>query len=342
MSSTVLLTGGTGFLGQHMVSALQDAGYRVRALVRGNPGALTALGAETAHGDVLDAASLDEAMRGVDHVVHAAGFVSRDVEDTRVMMEVNVQGTRKVVEAAARAAVKKIVHVSTSGTIAVGDEPVVFHEDDPLPLAHIHRWPYYLSKFLAEKAASDAIRLSSSTTRPELVTLNPTLALGPGDTRGTSTLDVRRFLDREIPLLPSGGVSFVDVRDVAACVPAALTRGTDGERYLLGALNLTFVDFFRRLEQVSGVKGPMVPFALPKALSTFGVSLLERAAQVLGAKSPVTSIEAEMASCFWYVDSRKAKEELGFSTTDPQKTLLDTVRFLRGEKVGMKAVQKRA
>jgi dihydroflavonol-4-reductase len=341
MSSTVLLTGGTGFLGQHMVSTLQDAGYRVRALVRGNAGALPALGAETARGDVLDTVSLEEAMRGVEHVVHAAGFVSRDVDDTRVMMEVNVQGTRKVVEAAARAGVKRIVHVSTSGTIAVGDEPVVFHEDDPLPLAHIHKWPYYLSKFLAEKAASDAIRLSS-TTRPELVTLNPTLALGPGDTRGTSTLDVRRFLDREIPLLPSGGVSFVDVRDVAAAVPAALTRGKDGERYLLGALNLTFVDFFRRLEQVSGVKGPMVPFALPKAFSSFGVSLLERAAHALGAKSPVTTLEAEMASCFWYVDSRKAKEELGFSTTDPQKTLLDTVRFLRGEKVGMKAVEKRA
>jgi len=342
MTTTVLLTGGTGFLGGHIVPALQHAGHRVRALVRGHPGALPALGAETVRGDVLDPRALDAAMQGVDVVVHAAGLVSRERADTRVMMQLNVQGTRHVVEAACRAGVKRVVHVSTSGTVAVGEEPKVFHEDDEPPLALIHRWPYYLSKLLAEKAARDALRLSSSTTKPDLVTLLPTLTLGPGDARGSSTEDVRRFLDRAIPFVPTGGLSFVDVRDVAVAVALVIARGAPGERYLLSALNLTFQDFFRRLETVSGVRGPAIPFAVPKLFSRLGASLIERAAETLGTKAPVSSLEAEMASCFWYVDARKATEELGFTTRDPQKTLLDTVRSLRGEKVGMRAVERSA
>lgn len=331
----VLVTGGTGFLGRHMIDALQAAGYAVRALCRSDDEELRNKGVEVVRGDVTDRASVDEAMQDARFVVHAAGAVSRDEgsQGRAWMMRVHVEGTRHVVEAACESGVERVVHVSTSGTVAVGDDPdMVFHEDDPPPLQTIHRWPYYLSKFLAERAAYDAIRLAGAAAKTELVTLNPSLALGPGDRRRSSTQDVQRYLDRQIPVIPSGGLSFVDVRDVAKAVVAALTKGKAGERYLLGALNCTCEDFFARVGEVSGISGPVLPVKVPRRLATFGVGLLERAANLVGATPSVTTTEADMAAHFWYVDARKAEEELGFSPRPPMDTLLDTVRDLRDQK----------
>jgi dihydroflavonol-4-reductase len=228
--------------------------------------------------------------------------------------------------------------MSTSGTIAVGDDPdMVYHEDDPPPFSFLSRWPYYLSKFFAERAALDVIRIEVEAAQkeadgagPELIILNPSLLLGPGDDRNSSTEDVRRFLDRQIPLVPAGGFSFCDARDVADAAVAALNKGRHGHRYLLGGLNLTFEDFFERLEEVSGVKGPLLSRPMPPALSRIGVGILEKLADAVGAKLPVTSEDADMSGCFWYVDSRKAERELEFAPRDPMVTLRDTVRDIQG------------
>ena len=327
-SLSVFVTGATGFIGRHTVEALLAAGHKVKALCRSDEPSLTAMGASVVRGDVLDAPLMQELVKGADVVVHGAGLVSRSVDDGSLMMRLHVNGTRNVVGAAVAAGVPRVIHLSTSGTVAVSDDAtLVCKETDPVPFEQLAKFPYYLSKWLAERAADDLVDGS----RTALITLNPSLALGPGDLRGSSTEDVRRFLKRELPIVPSGGFSFVDARDVAATVVRALTQGKAGERYLLGALNLTFAQFFERLETVSGVKGPPIPVALPKSVSTFGIGFLERAASMIGAKLPVTSTEAAMASAYWYCDSRKAAAELGFSPRDPMVTLLETVRDIRGQ-----------
>jgi len=329
--STVFLTGATGFIGRHTVLALLSAGHKVRALCRSDEPALTAMGATVVRGDVLDKAVVAEAVKGADVVVHGAGLVSRNANDASLMMRLHVNGTRNVVGAAVDAGVARVIHLSTSGTVAVSDdETLVCKESDPVPFEQLVQFPYYLSKWLAERAAADIVARSPSK-KTSLITLNPSLALGPGDVRGSSTEDVRRYLKREIPIVPSGGFSFVDARDVADAVVVALGRGKDGERYLLGAQNLTFAQFFQRLENVSGVKGPPMSMVLPKSVTTFGIGLLERAAAALGATLPVTQTEAAMASAFWYCDCRKAEAELGWSPREPMQTLLDTVKDLRGE-----------
>ncbi len=329
--TTVLVTGATGFIGRHTVNALLDAGYAVRALCRSDEPALSAAGAHVVRGDVLKPASVAAALTDVTHVVHGAGLVSREHKDASLMHQLHVAGTRDVVTVAAAAGVKRFVHLSTSGVVAVGDDAdMVFVEDDPVPFSHLAQFPYYLSKWLAERAAADALLHSGA--RMELVTLNPSLALGPGDARGSSTTDVRRFLNREVPITPSGGFSFVDARDVAETVVAALEQGAPGERYLLGALNLTFQQFFTRLTQVSGVRGPLLPIAVPKRLSMFGISALQSVVGLVGGKLPVTAMEAQMASAYWYVDSRKAARALGFAPRDPMATLRDTVADVRGQR----------
>lgn len=338
-SLSVFVTGATGFIGRHTVEALLAAGHKVKALCRSDEPALAALGATVVRGDVLDKklieAAVDPKKGGVDVVVHGAGLVSRNVDDASLMLRLHVNGTRNVVGAAVAAGVPRVIHLSTSGTVAVSDDAtLVLKETDPVPFEQLAKFPYYLSKWLAERAAADLVDGS----RTALITLNPSLALGPGDLRGSSTEDVRRFLKREIPIVPSGGFSYVDARDVADVVVTALTRGKSGERYLLGALNLTFAQFFERLETVSGVKGPALSFALPKSVSTFGIGFLERAASMVGAKLPVTSTEAAMASAYWYCDARKAEGELGFAPRDPMVTLLDTVKDIRGQTKKVKLV----
>ncbi len=160
-----------------------------------------------------------------------------------------------------------------------------------------------------------------------MVIVNPSLLLGPGDDRLSSTGDVLRFLRRQIPSVPTGGVSFVDVRDVAVMMRSAMEKGRVSERYLLGGPNWTVAEFFARLERCSKVEAPVL--RLPKAAAIFGARLMEHLYALRDAEPPVDAVSVDMAQHYWYVDSSKAKRELGFSPREPSETLAETVRYVR-------------
>ena len=146
-----------------------------------------------------------------------------------------------------RAGVRRIVMASTSGTIAVSRrEDDVADETVPTPIDLIGRWPYYASKHYQEETARRACG-----DKVELVTVNPSLLLGPGDDRLSSTRFIVQFIARDIALMPAGGTNVVDARDVAALLPVAMARGTAGDRYLVGAVNWSFADLFGRLERLT-------------------------------------------------------------------------------------------
>jgi len=139
---------------------------------------------------------------------------------------------------------------------------------------------------------------------------------------------VARFLRREIPVVPPGGVNFVDVRDAAWATVAAMQHGRAGERYLLGGPNWTMAEFFGRLERASKVRAPWV--RVPRRVAEAGASLLAHLYKAGGrGESPVDRISVEMGQVFWYCDSSKAMRELNFQSRDPAETLDDTIRFLR-------------
>ncbi len=326
--SHFLVTGGTGFLGEHVVRELARGGHTVRVLARSRTRAFEDLSSqvELVRGDVLNAESVATALGGgsaIDGVFHLAGMVSRESEDTRRMMSVHVDGTRTVMRCAKAAGVVRIVLASSSGTIAVSAEAVVHNEESGFATEVAARWPYYASKIYQEKAALElAAELDL-----ELVSVSPSLLLGPGDRRQSSTKDVLRFLRGQIPTIPGGGVNFVDARDAAIATVAAMERGRAGERYLLGGPNWTCKEFFARLERVAKSRGPRI--RLPKRLSELGATLLERTYRAAGKEPPVDRMGVEMAEHFWYFDSSKAAHELGFVARDPQLTLHDTVKYLR-------------
>jgi dihydroflavonol-4-reductase len=318
----LLVTGGTGFLGSALVPLLAKEGHRLRLLQRSAAPEAEALGAEVVRASLADPQVLPPALDGVEAVLHLAGRVSFDPDDPAAMYELHVQATRRLLEACAANGVSRVVLASSSGTIAVSREDRIATEADDYPIGVVSGWPYYLSKIFQEKAA---LRIHRDTGLP-VVVLNPSLLLGPGDARLSSTDVVFKFLERRIPAMPTGGLSFVDVRDAARAFAAALTRGRPGERYLLGGANMTFRDFFARLERLTGVAAPRV--TLPSAVNLAGARLLEKLHEWRGSETPLDPRSAEMGERFWYCDSSKAAAELGFTARDPQETLFDTVRWL--------------
>lgn len=347
--SRYLVTGATGFLGRHLVRTLLDHGHEIFALVRKESRALPAE-VTPVQGDVLDPASVEAALGtiaarqgeaaraglGCSGVFHCAGKVSRRPEDAEALYRLHVDGTKNVVEACIQSGVRRVVVASTSGTIAVSDDPDrVATEEDDAPIGLLNRWPYYRSKLFAEKAALErhGAPLHSPDGRSaghlEVVCVNPTLLLGPGDVNGSSTEDVRLFLERKIPAIPPGGLSYVDARDAATALVLAMDRGVGGRRYLIGACNLTVKEFFARLERVSGVRGPMVPMPRQgREIARTGAEVIERLSLRLGIPVAVDPVSLDMAHFYWYLDASLAEAELGWTPRDPIETLVDTVRDL--------------
>jgi dihydroflavonol-4-reductase len=329
-SPRILITGASGFLGAHLVRELVRRGDGpLRAMQSGRaPVWLRELGVEVVRGSVTSAEDVAVALRDVDRVYHLAGLVSLNPADAHRMYEVHVDGTRLLCQAAATAGVRRIVLSSTSGTIAVSERANAgLDESSPAPLDLIGRWPYYASKLYQEEAARRACG-----DRVELVTMNPSLLLGPGDDRLSSTRVILQFLGRQLAMTPSGGLNFVDVRDTAALFRVAMERGASGERYLVGGTNWSFVELFGRLERMTKVSGPLLRGRgkFPLFAARAQAALYRR----WGKSPPVEPSGVDMATHYWYFDSAKASRELGFVPRDATETLYDTIRYLREEFLG--------
>jgi len=316
---SILVTGATGFLGKALVPRLAEAGHRLRFIGRTEPtGDLRGLG-EFVHGDLGDRAAVRRALDGVEVLYHLAGRVSFDAKDGPAMYRLHVEGTRGLLEEVrARGGLKRIILASTSGTIAVSRTEAVATEETRTPIEVVGRWPYYLSKIYEERLSLEFCRKHGL----PLVVLNPSLLLGPGDDRLSSTWTVMKFLRRDIPAMPRGGISFVDVRDAAEVFLAALDRGEVQGKHLIG-VNMSMAEFFQRLERISGVPAPVL--RLPPKLNLLGAHLLERWADLRGGEVGLEPTSVDIADHWFWVDARKAERELGFVPRDPQETLQDTV-----------------
>jgi dihydroflavonol-4-reductase len=348
---TILVTGSTGFLGAHLVEQLQqhEPGARLRLLRRGTAqrgGAVQKGGleqdtdperisdaasnagsaVELIQGDITSRQDVSRAAEGTDEIYHLAGVVDREAKDYWRQYTTHVEGVRNICEAIKQHRVGKAVHVSSSGTIAVGPDPVEYDETAAYKNDVVAEWPYYLSKIYSEKLALHYAREEGL----PLVIVNPSLLLGPGDERLSSTGDVALFLDGQILAIPTGGLSLLDARDAAGGLIAAMRSGRPGERYLLGGANLTFHEWIRMVSKISGVPAPKL--MVPPALSLFGARLMRKAYPLVGKQFHLDDASVKMSSLFWYCDTSKARRELAFSTRDPLETIRDTVKDLQKRK----------
>jgi dihydroflavonol-4-reductase len=325
----ILITGGTGFLGTHVVRQFLEAGEtNLKVMASHVPEWMKDAGVKAMEGSVTDREDVAKACKNVSAIFHLAGKVSRDNGDAMPMNNVHLNGTRILCEAATAAGVSTMVLASSSGTIAVSESDQIVNESYPQPLDLLARWAYYASKYYQERAALENFNAEGQ----RLVIMNPSLLLGPGDERLSSTKPVLDLLGKKVPYCPGGGLNFVDVRDAAAAFITALEKGEHQEKYLLGAANMTFEQFFARIERLSGVSAPKLK--MPKKWAVAGSGIINSLYKNWGKASPVMPNEVEQAECFWYFDSSKAQEKLGFAPRDPQETLQDTIAYLRQNLLG--------
>ncbi|MGH9707160.1 MAG: hopanoid-associated sugar epimerase [Candidatus Acidiferrales bacterium] len=320
---TSLVTGGTGFVGSHIVRQLVSSGRPVRVLVRptSQMTALQGVAFERVEGDLRDAASLDRAMEGVECVYHAAADYRLWSRHPQEIYDANVGGTRRILQAANRAGVRRIVYTSTVATIAVpqpgGNLP---NEDSPAKLEQMVGH-YKRSKFLAEQEALQVAAVGAP-----VVIVNPTAPVGPGDWKPTPTgrilLD---FMNGKMPAYVDTGLNLAAVEDVATGHLLAAEKGRAGERYILGARNMTLKEILDALAAITGRSAPRV--RLPHALALAAGYADEWVARISGREPRIPVEGVKMSRHRMFVESDKAARELGFHPGPVEKALERAVRW---------------
>jgi dihydroflavonol-4-reductase len=312
-----LVTGGSGFVGSHVVRALAARGDDLRLLVRRGSRLdhLSDLEFERSSGDVMDRRAVTRAMEGVDRVFHIAGTTSMLPGHREKVFDLNVKGTRIVLEESLAAGVERVVF--TSSVAAVGPAKPRGTADETQPFRAGELGIAYVNS--KHEAEVEALRLAAHGL--PVVIVNPSFVFGPDDPKGTSMALVRRFLLGRIPAYVDGGLNIVDVRDVAAGHLLADEKGMPGERYILAARNFTFDRLFADLARLSGREH--APVKLPSTPTLLAVELMVRA----GIPIPISPDEVRSAGCWWTYRNAKARKELGFAPRPHEETLEDAVRW---------------
>jgi dihydroflavonol-4-reductase len=329
MSETVLLTGVSGFIAKHVALRLLNAGFDVRGTVRrldrgdevraalaphlsDGAGRLTFVQA-----DLESDSGWAEAMTGISAVVHTASpFPIAQPKDPQDLIRPAVEGTRRVLEAAAKAGIKRVV--LTSSTVAVLNETkpdVLQDESDWCDVTLPSTTAYAMSKTLAERAAWDLAKAKAL----KLTTINPGLVLGPplDEHYGSSLGLVERLLKGKDPMLPSFGFPTVDVRDVAEMHLRALQQpDTAGKRYLAAAGTLAMVEMGRILKETyptRRIATREAPAFLIRFLSLFDP-------QIRAVLPKIGHLER--------VSNARAVNEMGVEFTAPKAALMASAEWL--------------
>jgi dihydroflavonol-4-reductase len=308
-------------VGWHVARKLLDRGYRVRALAR-DLGRLRELGEiEGVQGDLRDRSSLDRAVVGCGVVYHIAADYRLWTRRPEEMVSTNVDGTRNLLDAARNSGVERFVYTSTVGCIGFPQDGEG-NEDSAVSLEEM-AGPYKRSKFLAERAA-----LEFAGQGFPVVIVNPTAPVGDHDFKPTPTGKiVVDFVRGAMPAFLDTGLNIVDVCDVANGHLAACERGRVGERYILGAENLTLEQIFLRLSEITGRPAPrlQIPYA-----AAFAAGLVSTAWAEVTGKEPRAPLDGvRMARKKMWVSHAKAAQELGYSPGPAVDALARAVEWFR-------------
>ena len=322
-----LVTGGSGFVGSHIVRALLGRGAAVRALVR--PASrldnFADLDVEIVTGDLRERASLEPAVSGCDAVFHCAADYRLYARHPGDLYASNVDGTENVLAAAAEAGVGKVVYTSSVGTLALKPDGSPAAEDTPVTLDDMIGH-YKRSKFQAERVAE-----SWAEKGLPVVIVNPSTPVGERDIKPTATGQiVVDFLRRRIPAYVDSGLNLVDVRDVAEGHLFAAERGRVGEKYILGHRNLELREVFETLAALTGQPAPKrrLPHWLP-----IGFAAIDTAVARLLRREPRVALEAaRLARYKMFFDPSKAVRELGLPQTPIEEPLRRAIDWFRRKK----------
>jgi dihydroflavonol-4-reductase len=324
MAGTAFVTGGTGFLGGHIVGQLKRAGWRVIALHRPetDPSPLRQLGAEPVPGRLDDAASLLAAMPEMaDAVFHTAANTAMWRRQNGAQTRDNVVGTRNMVNAALSKNVRRFIHTSSISAWGIQSQRI----DESTPSNAAHDWiNYNRTKYLAEQEVRAAIEQGL-----DAVIMNPCGIIGAGDRHNWSQM-ISLIDQGKLPGVPPGSGNFCDVREVAGAHLSAWDRGERGANYILAGVEASFLELARTIAHLLDRRAPR--HAIPKAVLRLAGHLYPLASLVTGKEPDLTPEKVALVTNRVAADGSRAVRELGFNDQVPLDIMLrECIDWMRRE-----------
>lgn len=321
----VLVTGATGFIGSSVLRRLTHEGYEPVALVRAKSN-LEAISdfvdtVELRYGDVTDADSVANAMKGVKQVYHCAGVARIGPGHDDMLYKVNVEGTRNVLREALRNDVERVVFTSSVSAVGITGSKKPATEDQHWNLDKLNV-PYFRTKHLAELEVAEAVKQGL-----DCVTVNPSYVFGPGDINFNAGRLIRDLYYRKIPFYPVGGVCVVDIDIVVDGHLAAMKKGRTGERYILGGENITYKMVFDTICNIVGAPKVKLPM-LPSLIKLF-IKMTENARKLKKVSALINREILASSSNYLYYDSSKARNELGLGHKSFEESIRNTFMWYK-------------
>ncbi len=322
----IFITGGTGFIGRYTTELLSKSGHQLKLLIRktGNTSVLGKTKFTKVEGDLSDRKSLLEGMKDCDSVINIAAHYTFWEPDKSVYSEVNIEGTRNVMECALESGIKKIVHISTAG---IYGKPM----DDPFTeesqIGPIHYSEYFRTKYEAEKIVWDLFKKKGL----PVIVIYPVCVLGAGDTKASGRY-INDLINRKLPatIFNKHIFTFVYVNDVAFAIANALEKENNiGEKYLVGNYRCTWEEINKMISEVSGV--PLPKLKLPDSITMMNAFFLTGLANLIK-KPPLWGMaldQMKVMKAGFSVDGTKAERELGIKYTPIRQAIEEAVNSLK-------------
>ncbi len=321
-----LVTGASGFVGSAVARRLLDAGHDVRVLVRPQSDRrnIDGLALEVVTGDLTDRPSLERVVVGCDALFHVAADYRMWVPDPDRIYKTNVTGTRDLMQVAGQAGVKRIVYTSSVATLGLTADGSAADEDTPVTLADMVGH-YKRSKFLAEEEVRWLIKHEGL----PIVIVNPSTPIGPRDVRPTPT--GRMIVDAvngRMPAYVDTGLNLVHVDDVAIGHLLAFERGKIGERYILGARNMSLKEILATIADITGQRPPKI--RLPHSLVIPVAYISQAWARITKGGEPRITVDGvRLSKKYMFFSAEKAKRELGLSPRPVEEALQEAISWFR-------------
>jgi dihydroflavonol-4-reductase len=322
MAKTVMVTGASGHVGANLVRTLIARGREVRALVHIDRRALQGLDIETAEGDICDIDSLYRAFEGVDVVYHLAAFISLSMNDWPRVKQVNVTGTRNVVDACIKCGIRRLVHFSSIHAYIQHPFDIPIDECRPLIDSADHP-PYDRSKADGKKEVLRGIERGL-----DAIIIHPTAIIGPYDYRMSHlSRALLAIAAGKLPALINGGFNWVDVRDVVAGSIQAEEKAAGGSDYLLAGHWASMVELAEMIGEITGKPSPGL--VCPLWLAHAGIPFASLQAYLTGTKPIFTSVSLKAIKSNRNICHDKATRELGYHPRPLRETIYDTLSWWR-------------
>lgn len=327
----ILITGGAGFVGQHLVRQLRfqypDASITVADL-RPNPHPLydiERLATNVFYGvDITRKETLDPVFAGQDYVFHLAGMISFWRKHKEALFKTNTDAVQHVVDACLKHNIRKLVHVSSVASLG-------YRDDKDNPIDETFSFPFHTAPnkyyMLSKRKGQDLVEQAVRERRLPAIIACPALMYGAGDFANTSHL-IQGIKERRLRVNMPGGTHVADVEDVAKGLVALFMRGRIGERYILGGYNLTFKEINAVVAKELDMPSPKL--TLPRFLRAPVYHAFDTIERLSKERLPVDSDSVESGFYFRYFDNSKANRELDWRVEKPfAQTIREQIQYLK-------------